>query len=473
TVGAGFIGAVSVGGDFTISDVVAGYLRGPDGFFGTGDDLLASGRSSIDSVTVGGQITGSNRQSESYRIASTGSVGAVTEGGAPANNDQNLTILAEPLDPLPIQIEDVSVTRDGREYVATLTLNRGIDSSSLGRALSVSEVRGLGDVEVRLIEGTDYTLRYNPDDHTVRVIFNISVTEQNLPQITDQPGPGIYRFDILADEIRGRAALAELDGNSDGRIGDSDSYSTDNLVGDVGDDFDPSVFNIPAQNGFPAARVDLYGPANLDIVLDDNHDPDGLPDANIEFIVRGTIGDHPDHNVNFFSFSSDLDVYAITLQAGQILRLGAMSGAAEFTGRGLLQPDGAFLSGSTDYGLVLPFEPVTSDNRDLTSGQDYLIRRTGTYHILVGNAFLAGSGVLPDLDPVAGGVGDYTFTLKVFDDGDTGFNATTDAGNGQDLVNAPAPGAFAGDDGVLGTSDDLRTIVTGQYRFTFDAGPDG
>ncbi len=473
-VGAGTIGSVTVGGDMTISDIVAGYLRGPDGFFGTGDDLLASGRSSIGSVAVGGEIVGSNKGSESYLIAATGLIGPVTEGGNPANNDQNLIITEEPLDPLPIRIEDVVVSRDGREVVATLFLNSGVDSSSLTRALSVSEVRGLGEIEIRLIEGIDYTTTYNPADHTVAIAFSNTVSERNLPVLADEPGPGIYRFTLLSDEVRGRAALADLDGDGDGAITEGDDYSADDIIGDLGDAFSPTVFTVPPQNGFPAAQVDLFPPVNLDIVLDDNFSQDGLPDANTEFTVRGSIGDHPDHNPNYFSFASDSDLYAITLQAGQILRLGAMQGAAQFTGRFVIQPDGALLLGSSDYGLALPLEPFTTENRDFTFDEDFLIRQTGVYHIYLGNAVLfVGSGILPDLDPIAGGVGDYAFTLEVFDDGDTGFNAETDAGDGQDLVNAPAPGAFAGDDGTLGTADDVKVIVNGPYRFTFDAGPDG
>jgi hypothetical protein len=72
--------------------------------------------------------------------------------------------------------------------------------------------------------------------------------------------------------------------------------------------------------------VDMYGPADLDLVLDNNLTPDGLPDPNVTRTLRGTIGDHPDNDVNNFRFAGDTDIYKITLQAGQILRLGAMSG---------------------------------------------------------------------------------------------------------------------------------------------------
>ncbi|VAX39679.1 hypothetical protein MNBD_PLANCTO03-1269, partial [hydrothermal vent metagenome] len=472
-VSAGFIGTVTVGGDFTISDIVAGYLRGADGFFGTSDDLIASGRSAIESVTIGGQIVGSNLGSESYLIASSGTLGDVTAGGEAAENNLNLVIEAQPLDPLPIQIETVDVRREGRVYIAELTFNQVIDISSLDRALSVSEVRGSGEIEIRLIQGIDYTLEYNADENVLSVLFSAAITERNLPVVTDNPGPGIYRFEIESDYVRAAASLAQLDGDGNGRIDAADNFAAQNIIGDAGDKFAAEVFTVGGQNGFPEHRVDMYDPLSLDIVLDNPHQPDGLPDANVEFILRGAIGDHPDNNPNYFSFASDADIYAITLQAGQILRLGAMQGPAQFAGRFIVQPDGNFLFGSTDYALGLPFEPITSENRDFTFPADYLIRRTGTYFLVVSNTFTLNNGSLSDLDPVPGGVGDYNFTLRIFDDGDTGFNASTDAGDGQDLVNAPAPAAFAGNDGTLGTGDDLSSIVIGPYTFTFNAGPDG
>jgi len=474
-VSAGFIGTVTIGGDFEISDIVAGYLRGPDGFFGSNDDLLASGRSSIGSVTIGGRVIGSNRDSESYRIASTGSLGPVTAGGSAATNDRNLRIVVERLDPLPVQIVDMTSRREGRLTVTNLTFNQPIDMSSFADALSISEVRGEGgSVEIRLIPGLDYTLAYQPQTNTVVVTFSAAVTEHDLPQITDEPGPGIYRFTLNEDFVRGRGVLAELDGDGDGRVTDADNFSADDVVGDPGDKFAPVVFTISGQNGFPDHRVDMYGPLSLDTILDDNQHPDGLPDANVTFTVSGAIGDHADHSPNYFSFASDTDIYAITLQAGQILRLGAMGGPAQYAGRLLVQPDGEVLSSSSAYGLLLPFEPVTSENRVLTTGEDYLIRQTGTFYIVISNTDeFAEQGELPNIQPVPGGVGTYSFTVTVFDDGDTGFNAETDAGDGEDLVNAPPPSAFAGDDGVLGTDDDRTSIVNGAYVFRYDRGPDG
>ena len=73
-----------------------------------------------------------------------------------------------------------------------------------------------------------------------------------------------------------------------------------------------------------------------------------------------------------------------------------------------------------EQGRFLPFEPVTSENRQLTFAEDFLIRRTGTFYLVVGNTFdFLEINELPNIDPIPGAVGNYSFTVKVFDDGDT------------------------------------------------------
>ena len=72
----GSIGPVIIGGNFIKSDVSAGSSRGADGFLGTADDTSDDGRSSIMSVVIAGNQTGSQLFTQQYRIASTGTVGA-------------------------------------------------------------------------------------------------------------------------------------------------------------------------------------------------------------------------------------------------------------------------------------------------------------------------------------------------------------------------------------------------------------
>jgi hypothetical protein len=57
--------------------------------------------------------------------------------------------------------------------------------------------------------------------------------------------------------------------------------------------------------------------------------------------------------------------------------------------------------------------------------------------------------VVPNQDAGAGDTGRYDFTIEVFDDGDTGFNAISNSGNGTPVVNAPNPIVFAGPNGVF------------------------
>lgn len=471
----GFAGAVNIGGSMIRSSVVAGFTRGTDGYFGTSDDSLASGRSVLAGVSVAGTIEGSNRNSESYRVGSTGDLGAVTAGGSPAGNNGNFQITNPRHTPLPIQVSSLAVIERSRVYTATLTFNQPMDSSSFSAGLSVSEVRGSGEIEIRLVEGIDYTLNYVPQSNQLEVIFERDVTERDLPQLAGVPGPGVYRFELNPENVRSSLALAPLDGNGDGTITLGERYSQDDIVGDPGDKLD--AFAGPAFVPEPTTgvirRIDFYPPVNLDIVLDDNHASDGLPTPNRPFTLRGTIGDHPDHNTNLFRFPNDTDLYRVTLQAGQILRLGAMQGAAFFAGRGLINPEGEVEGGFGPSAYVVPLpEPVGAET-DATFGEAYLIKQTGVYHIIVSNVGTFASNFVPNIASAPGGVGDYNFTVEVFDDGNSGFSATANSGSAEPLVNAPAPSTFAGADGVFGTADDLTTRVIGDFTFTISSGADG
>jgi hypothetical protein len=464
----GNIGTVTIGGNFLQSSLTAGYLRGSDGYFGTGDDLIAAGRSSIGTVTIAGSQTGSTRNSESYRIASNGTIGQVRIANTVFSGTRgNFATEAPVLQPESLQVEDIRVNVVAGISTAELIFNQPVDTTTISGALSVSEVRGTGDVVVRLVEGIDYTITYDNASNTARVTFSPTVTARNLPVTPGRPGPGVYRFEIDQNKIRARLVGVSLDGDGNGQSEPNDSFSGDTFVGDVGDRLTPGVvFTGPGGSH----RVDLYGPTSLDFVLDNNRNSDGLPDPNITYTVRGFIGDHPDNDTNFFRFGGDVDVYSITLLAGQILRLGAMGGTAQLAPQILLDPNGKVAGSDTVVPLFTDRENTTA----LTFGSDYLIKVTGTYYIVIGNAQdVANPGVVTNPPtPPGGGIGSYHFTVTVFDDGDSGFNATTDSGNGTPVVNAPAPAVFAGPDQVFGTADDLSSVTIGSFVFTYDRGPD-
>lgn len=497
----GTIGSVTVGGNFAESDIVAGLLRGTDGFFGSSDDHVADGRSAIGTVDIGGTLVGSTRQSESYRIASTGTIDAVTIGGAPGQASGNFAISRLNLMPLAVQVKDIQVTEDSRIYTARIFFNQPVDASTLARAISVSEVRGRSDVSIRLINGIDYTLSYDAAANAAVLVFSRTITGRDLPQVASRPGPGVFRFQILQSVLRGQLVNQRLDGDGDGLAEPGDDFSKDDIVGDAGDKLSAERDTV-TRVGAPPATIDMYGPFSLDFVLDNNHVADGLAEPNQTFTIRGSIGDHPDNDINNFRFAGDLDLFTITLQAGQIFRIGANSGPALRAEVRLIAPNGTILPEVATSNDTLPLPVQRPADTAQTVGHTYLVKTTGTYTLLVGNAytpaqlgdeFSAGrindaqfnqlfndqgfayrlSGFVPNLDPVPGGLGDYAFTVNIFDDGDTGFSAPTDAGDGSSIVNAPAPSSFAGGDGALGTADDLTQISIGAFTFSYSAGPDG
>jgi len=209
--------------------------NGATGFFGTSDDAVAPGRSTIGDVTIAGSGTGSNLGSETFRIATTGEMGSVTVGGTPVSNTGNFSAELISTQPLPIQVESLKIIEESRVYTAEIVFNQPIDSSTLGTALTVSEVRGSGEINIRLINGQDYTITYVPEDNAALIEFSRDVTQKSLPQTPGVPGPGIYRFALDADLLRAQLRGARVDGDSDGFAEANDDYSADDIVGDAGD----------------------------------------------------------------------------------------------------------------------------------------------------------------------------------------------------------------------------------------------
>jgi hypothetical protein len=464
-VSTGTIGKVTIAGNFRESDITAGVIRGEDGFFGTSDDGIAEGRSVIGPVTITGGLAGSDRSSESYRITSSGSIGTVTIGGTRA---PNFKVEAMALPPLPFQVTDLQTQYTSGVYYARIYFNQQANSATIDDALSIYELRNDGATQIRLVLNVDYTISYDNVNNAAIVTFARSVTQRSLPLQSGVPGPGVYRFVLDQNLLQAKLVRSRLDGDANGLSATGDNFSKDDIVGDVGDRIDSS------SQTSGGVTVDLYEAANLGLILDDNRAPDGLPDVNTVFTVRGTLGDHPDHDANVFRFSGDADVFKITLQAGQILRLGGLQGSAQ----GALFHELLDAGGGSLSSLAAVVLPADQYQFGTNPGRSWLIKETGTYYISVSNGADIGSGQIFNPNPVSGGVGDYTFTVEVFDDGDTGFNAPTDSGNGAIVGSAPAPISFAGPNGIFnqpGDSnyDDLSQIVVGEYIYTLNAGADG
>lgn len=469
TTNGGNLGTVTVGGNFIQSSAAAGLLPGADGFLGTPDHIVSGGRSTIGSVSIAGTQVGSNRGSESYGVFATGQIGSVTLGGAEATQQGNFRVERVATLPEVVQVEDIEVTFDGGIYTARVFFNQPMNAQTLRDGLIISEVRQGGVVKIRLDEGQDYLFDYDEQENAAVITFFDNVTRRDLPQLPGVAGPGLYRFELDPNVVRGQNAAARLDADGDGFADDDRFFAGDAFVGDVGDRITPNTVII--DRGFlDPGTVDFYGPGNLDTALDDKFQPDALPDANTEFTLRGFIGDHPDHDAQGFSFGSDADLYSITLQAGQILRLGPNTGSAFNTQISLFSPTQDFQLGLDNASITLPSESDQLLEGVTTFGNTYLITQTGTFFLLVSNLENQQNAFDPDalenIQPNAGQVGSYAFTVEVFDDGDSGFSASTNAGNGRNLVEAPFASQFAGPDGQLGTADDRAAVTIGSYTFT-------
>lgn len=496
----GSIGSVTVGGSFRESDIVAGYLRGPDGFFGTDDDIAASGISSISTVTIAGTVAGSNVNSESYSIASAGTLGTITFAGSPGDSIGNFELTRLVGQPLPIQVTGFNVLQDARTYTATFTFNQDIDTSTFNDALSIREVISEGVfIDLDKPTGTpgsgDYEIVFDVARRMAIVTVDRAITDEDLLDLGSNafvrpigPAAGVYRITLDADVLRGRVSQARLDGDGDGFAETNDDYSVDDVIGDAGDAAGPREIERVDVLMDGSLIVDFFDAIDLDQVLDSNIAPDSNPDINNPFILRGALGDHPDRDLNNFGFGGDVDVYQVTLQAGQILQLGEITGAAFGAQRSLyFQPSGngtpellfsqqgsgfnanaffSFFGGETDQALPLPVRPTQLTDR--SDGAAILIKESGTFYVVIEAGSIPTStwftpGAVNNVTVQPNQIGNYAFSINVFDDGNSGFSAGNDSGNGTPVVQAPPLALFTAP---------TDTVVIGDYTFTRSAGDD-
>jgi len=497
----GSIGSVTIGGNFFESDLIAGFLRGSDGFFGTDDDTAASGISSIGNVIIAGTGVGSNVNSESYTITAAGALSFVTIGGTDGASVGNFTIDPFSGEPLPIQVLNLSVIQDARSYTAQFTFNQDIQTDTFVDALSIREVISEGNflalAKPTSVPGSgDYWVEFDIPNRMVFVTVFRTVTDRDLIDNGDgtfsrpvDAAAGVYRISFDADVLRGRVSQARLDGDGDGFATDGDHYSVDDIIGDAGDAAstrDPEIVDVHDDG---TLLIDYFGAVSLDQVFDSNRAPDGVPDSNKPFILRGAMGDHSDRDLNDFGFGGDIDVYSLTLQAGQILQMGEISGAGfqaqrsvyfqpsdggepslVFTQQGSSFDASIFIQSfgfETDQTLPLPVQPAQETDR--SDAAALLIKESGTFYIVLESGSNPSAswftpGVVNDADVEPNQIGNYAFSIEVFDDGNTGFSAGSDSGDGTNVVHAPPLALF-------GSVTD--TVVIGDYTFNRDAGADG
>lgn len=464
-VGSGSVGAVNIGGNFQKSDVTAGVSRGASGFVGLDDAQIAAGRSSIGSVAIGGLLTGSNLNSEQYRVISTGTIGNVTVGGTPFTAQGNFVVERRDAVASPVEVIDLTVSENSRVYTATITFNQPVDASTLSDAISIIELRNSGATTIGLAEGTDYTITYDKSKNAAIISFSTTVTERTLPQTAGVPGPGVYQIVLSAAILRGSTQDSRLDGDANGQGGDD--WVRNTIVGDAGD---------KTTSGVPAGQssINFYAAADLDQVLRTRPTVGSLPEINTSFTINGTIGDHPDADPDFFRVGGDVDVYRVTLRAGQILRLSEVRGVGLGVARGLYDTAGNQVGGGVSTALASDLPANSPINSGATGEQNILIRQTGTYYLVVAGQLdgvqIADVDAINNADPVPGAFGRYAFDITVVDDGDTGFISDSSSGTGAGIVYAPTPSVFAGLDGQFGTADDLASFTDGDWTFTLQRG---
>ncbi len=481
---AGKLGAVSISGDLLRSDLAAGVYRAGDGLTGSPDDRTAAGTSSITSVTVNGVIEGSLLLSERYRITSAGAIGAVRASGQAFTGSTNLLVEGRNVNPGPLTVSALTVNELAGVYTIRVTFSQAINAVADNQqrySLPAGTLRLFslvdGTFNFTINEGPGgYTLSYDPTTRTAVITLSTDITGRDLDvggNVIDS-GPGQFRIELDAGTLRGSSSSTLLDGDNNGISGDA--YVRTIYVGDVGDRLANGVAIIGDPLN-PILQVNFYAPTSIPASAlrpERSSFFAGLNNPR-SFTYRAFLGDHPNADLNDFASGSDIDLYTIELQRGEFFQLSSTIGTVtllNFTGDDT----------AANAGLVTSF------------GGSQFVLESGTYIVMVttGDPVLSGQlaaltdpTVVLNLPPNPANTGAYDLTIRVWTDGDTGFDReavnTVDLVDGSivglfqgpGLANIPLPGEFAGADGILGNGDDLANIVRNGYTFTRGNGLNG
>lgn len=465
----GNVQSVRIGGNFTRGSVVAGISRGADGFFGTSDDTYAPGISRINSVTIDGFQVGSNLGNEHYGVIATGDVDNVRVAGAPTGGQRNFEVMDVDTSVLPLRVTDIETTLDGDSYTTRITFDQHINTATMSSAISISNPDASPNL---LVEGEDYTLSYDEQTRSILVAFAPHVGESVSPldqgDVDERP-PGVYTITIEADPEAGgllsRTGRSFLDGDGDG-ISNGDEtepdFSRGVIVGDVGDRRTETILSLDV-NETPLDVTDdfyatLYEAPNLTT--------SNILPLNEATRLSGIIGNHPDQDVIINPGRLDVDVYAITAEAGDVIK------ARQTMADGLFSMT---LRTAEDYPIdtvesndVLPVDSLTAwdySARIADTGElgfrsagvgdlehGIVIQADGTYYLTVVSVDVGNyTPNLPPIpfvshgiinygfflsDPGIGDTGRYELELLHFRDGDTGFLDTQPFGPAE-LIGTP------------------------------------
>ncbi|MFG0330476.1 MAG: beta strand repeat-containing protein [Phycisphaerales bacterium] len=457
----GEVNNVTVRGDFIRSSVAAGIDRGTAGFFGDGDDIGALGYSVIHNVTVNGLARGSNFFTESYAFTAAGEVENVRVNRSEFTQNGNLQVRDLGVASLPVLVTDVTTRMDAETFVIEITFSEDIDEISLtggdplnpvsDPAISFENSDPTGNDPTTL----DYTITYDPDTRTAEVVFETSYTRAN---------PGVYRLVIDGTSLQSTGGV-NLDGDGDGVPGDD--YEKYVVLGDAGDRvLDPGDPNTWDYDGDTIDDVTFRNATDMDLLLTE------LPSSlrkNLGLTFVGRIGDHPDHEANFYPGKMDVDVYSVTLEEGDIFQatLNRELGGAGLLGSMFLLSEQEVAPSEFEIANVVGEDILAAGWRVTADDTYYLAITSGTTQFTgtvpvglqetrlmfipgVGLTFGMpvdldyGEGIIyrgTDDDPlelrpdwVTNDIGNYSVTVEIFDDGDSGF----DRGNQTNLVDGVA-----------------------------------
>ncbi len=424
----GTLSNLRISGSVIRSSVAAGVTRGTDEFYGTGDDIGSKGFGMLGNVDVSGSVVGSNFNSQNWAFIASEAVSQVRVGGQNFIQQGNVLKTVVNATPLPLVVNAVTTRLEADTLFIDIFFNEEVDLSTIlldpSNPQAESAISFENPIDPNGIIPTpndSYTILYDRVARKATIRFERSFSLAN---------PGIYTMVIDGAAIRSVTGI-QLDANRDGVAGDT--YSQNFLVGDAGDRVDAGTWD-PDNDPGTLNDVDFLAASRLDLLLDDLVGGTGQKNHELSFI--GRIGDHPDTEPLYFPARFDVDVYRISLAAGDILQatLSSLVPGSAFVGSVTLRTaQGGIIGGS-----VADSQALLEEGYVETSGGVYYITIAGTSLggppgvdelIDISNStgmFTPPIPVLP-IDPngVSNDVGNYELNLLVFNDADTGFSLAT------------------------------------------------
>lgn len=431
----GTINSVRINGSSVRSSIAAGVIRGADQFYGTGDDLASSGFGILGRVDISGGVQGSNFNSQNWAFTASERVDSVRVGGQEFIQQGNVRKTSVDATPLPLTVTNIRTRLEAETFYIDIFFNEDVDLSTVlldpGNPQAESSIAFENPIDPNGVipEPNDaYDILYDRAERRATVRFTRAFSRDN---------PGIYTLVIDGSAIRTVTGVG-LDANRDGFVGDD--YRKNFIIGDAGDRVNAGTWD---PDGDPNTNnsVDFAAASRLDLLLDDLVGGTGIRNHELSFV--GRIGDHPDTESFFFPQKFDVDVYRISLQAGDIFQ-------ASLT---------AFLQGSGFIGSVTLRDAMGNTVvSEATLGAGYVEQSGGTYYLTIAGTRLIPPNPPPGLDElidisnstgvftlppfptpinpndVSNDIGTYELNVLIFNDGNTGFSLADDT----DLVDGQA-----------------------------------